>query len=157
MIGAVFAFYAAAYVGGYVLVFALFTLFYGCLRRPPLGKSTYSLFLIISTLALVFLLVPVFGHWWGNRLQHIMGGGFVAYLMCWRIFDDADLSVNLVQRISLCLLTVTALGVGNELAESIVQATTYAVLSPTTTDTWWDLWSNTIGATLAALILFVAE
>lgn len=148
-----FGVYAIAYIGGYGLVFVFFTLFYGRIQRLPFGRAIYSLFLVISMLAIVFLLIPVLGHWWGNRLEHILGGGALAYFMCWRIVDDAELPTNAIQRVILCFLTVTALGVGNELFESLIQATTGAVLSPTTTDTWWDLWSNTVGAVLAALLL----
>lgn len=46
----------------------------------------------------------------------------------------------------------TALGVANELFEFLLQSTTHLVFSPTVTDTWLDLLSNTIGIGVAVSI-----
>jgi hypothetical protein len=90
--------------------------------------------------------------WWGNRVQHVLGGGIAASFMCFRIIRDAELKLNRFRILVFCFLTVNALGVANELAESVLQASTGIVLSPTTVDTWLDLWSNTIGIAIASFL-----
>jgi len=126
-----------------------------CFSRPlPPGRaarrSLLYAALIYGAVALFVWLLPSL--WWGNRIQHAFGGGFLAYFICYRIALDLALPVDRYTFFIIAVLIVTTLGVGNELMEFVVQTTTGHIFSPDATDTWLDLASNTIGLLLASLI-----
>jgi hypothetical protein len=148
--------YAILYVVSYVALFILFTAFFDRPRFPSRSRAAITLLQIIAILAIVFLIVhSIADSWWSNRIQHALAGGGTAFFMCWRILIDARIKLSKFRALFFCFLVVLALGVANELAESIVQGMTQLVFSPTSTDTWLDLWSNTVGALAAGALVFV--
>lgn len=88
-----------------------------------------------------------------NRALHIFGGGFVGYLACVLAVRAAGLALGRARVALLCALLVTALGVGNELLELVLQRYFALTFAAGPLDTWLDLASNTIGIALAMLIL----
>ena len=149
----VFTIYSILYVISYFAIFLLFTAFFDKVRTPRRAPAIHTIFITILILAVTFVFVYLIpDQWWGNRVQHVLGGGIAASFMCSRIIRDAELKLNRFRILVFCFLTVNALGVANELAESVLQASTGIVLSPTTVDTWLDLWSNTIGIAIASFL-----
>jgi len=73
----------------------------------------------------------------------------LAFLTCVLATRDARVNVDRGRFILLALLIVTALGVGNELAELALQSLTKFPFTDSLIDTWLDLLSNTTGALIA--------
>jgi len=138
--------FGAAYLGLYFLMPFLLG------QRPAslTRRSLYSIFLIIGLSVLVSCMArsiadPVIA----NRILHALGGGFLAFLTCVLATRDARVNVDRGRFILLALLIVTALGVGNELAELALQSLTKFPFTDSLIDTWLDLLSNTTGALIA--------
>lgn len=87
-----------------------------------------------------------------NRVLHALGGGFVAYFVCFRVAKDARLQINQLQFFVFSALIVTAMGVGNEVAEFVLQNYTELVFADSINDTWLDLISNSVGILAAAVL-----
>lgn len=88
-----------------------------------------------------------------NRALHVFGGGFAAYLACVFAARAAGLTIGRARFFVVAALVVTALGVGNELVELVLQRYFGLTFAAGPLDTWLDLASNTVGIALAALIL----
>ncbi|MDE1944387.1 MAG: hypothetical protein KGI78_04430 [Patescibacteria group bacterium] len=88
-----------------------------------------------------------------NRALHVFGGGFVAYLACVLAARAAGLAIGRARFLALAALAVTALGVGNELLELVLQRYFSLTFAAGPLDTWLDLASNTVGIALGALLL----
>lgn len=154
----VFLEYSLLYVLSYWAVFLLFTEFFASLKWPRLAAAARTIGAVVGFLMIGFILVRLIpDEWWGNRVQHALCGGATAFYMCYRIICDADLRLTRFQTVIICCFTVTALGVANELAEFVEQALFDVVLSPTTVDTWLDLWSNTAGIGASVLVFMAAD
>ena len=87
-----------------------------------------------------------------NRVLHGLGGGFVAFLVCFLAARDIGLKINRFQFFFISFLLVAFLGVANEILECILQVSFNLQFAPSIRDTWYDLISNTIGTLTAALI-----
>ncbi len=126
-------------------------------RKFSIGSSKKSLRSvgIILSLVLVFFVFmynipdPIIS----NRVEHALCGGFLAFVICFLAARDSKVRINKFQFFLFSALLVTALGVGNEIAEFIVQNTTSLVMSSYINDTWLDLISNTTGLLVAAAFL----
>lgn len=117
-------------------------------------RSLYSIFLIIGlSIATSFVasLIPDLAL--GNRFLHAIGGGFLAMLTCVLVARDTKIDIQASRFTILALLIVTALGVGNELAEFALQLLTDFPFTDSLIDTWLDLLSNTAGALIASVLL----
>lgn len=136
----------------YYILLAVYAYFFE--KRLPLltQKSLVSIALIIlfSIISLVITLM-ITDPWWSNRFLHAVGGGFLAFLVCFLAAKDAQVSISKFQFFIFSMLTVTSLGVVNEIAESFLQNYTHFVFATEINDTWLDLISNTIGAFFAAI------
>lgn len=89
-----------------------------------------------------------------NRVLHGLGGGFVAFLVCFLAARDSNVAITKFQFFILSVLVVTAMGVGNEIVEFFVQEYfpfIHFVFSAGPLDTWLDLVSNTVGILVAAV------
>lgn len=138
--------FGAAYLGLYFLMPFLLSQKPAFLTR----RSLHSILLIIGLSLLVsygaaHIPDPVIG----NRILHALGGGFLAFLACFLAARDSRIAIHRPQFIILSLMIVTALGVGNELAEFALQSITGFPFTDSLTDTWLDLLSNTTGALVA--------
>ncbi len=134
-----------------ILSFLLSWFFTG--KNPVFPKhSPYSVFAIGITSLLIILgtyLIPDIAI--ANRLLHALGGGFMAFFICFLVTKDINLPITKFQFLFISFLTVTSLGVANELAEGFLQNYTSMVFAPTINDTWLDLASNTIGAMIGSI------
>ena len=88
-----------------------------------------------------------------NRVLHIFGGGFTAYLAALFAARAAGLAIGRARLIVVIAFVVTALGVGNELVELALQRYAHFRFAVGPLDTWFDLTSNTVGIALGALLL----
>lgn len=89
----------------------------------------------------------------GNRFQHALGGGLTAFLACFLACRDTDIDIGRIRFAVVALLIVTAMGVGNELLEFLLQTHSHYIFADNALDTWRDLASNAVGATIAAILL----
>lgn len=139
------------YLVTYVVFFFLLPYFF-TQRRPAFGKqaafSMLSILVLIFAIEIITAFIP--DQEIGNRILHALGGGFVAFLICLFAARDTGLRISKTRFLIFSFLLVTGLGVANELLEFLLQNITQVIYSPTTTDTWLDLLSNTIGILLGA-------
>jgi hypothetical protein len=87
-----------------------------------------------------------------NRLLHGLGGGFLAFFVCYLVVRDNHFIINKIQFFILSALLVTALGVANEIIEFIMQNYWQFTMAPSINDTWLDLISNSVGLLMAGAI-----
>lgn len=87
-----------------------------------------------------------------NRIEHAFGGGFLAFLVCYLVARDMGRPITRFQFLVLAFLTVTALGVANEIFEFFGQNYFGWIVAKHLNDTWYDLISNTVGALIAAAL-----
>ncbi len=137
----------------YLLLFLLLPWFFYNTRAKPNAKSIASLIIIaLVSLLSYFIALNIPNEWLGNRIQHIFGGGFLSFLICFFVVKDAGLRLTKFQFFIFSYLIVTILGVGNELIEFFLQSYFDFTFARTVDDTWLDLTSNAIGALIAAAI-----
>lgn len=148
MMVAVFGFfYAAAYVALSAVSVVFFEQRVFSMRRI----SAYSIAILAASIVGVFALVALIPDIeLGNRFQHAVGGGVLGIVLCYLVFRDQQIKTTRFQFFVWSVLVVTALGVGNELFEFVVQSNTHLVFSDNPFDTWRDMASNTVGIALAA-------
>lgn len=116
------------------------------------GKSILAIFTTSILVGIAVMMIPDYE--WGNRIQHAIGGGFIAYLVCFLVARDLKLKLGWLQFVSFSFLVVCALGVANEILEFYLQNFAGMLMARSINDTWLDLISNTIGALAGALIFF---
>jgi|SRR5581483_9008416 len=135
----------------YLLLYFLFPLLFTNKLISLKLKSLYSIiYVVVFSLTVNFISNSIADQWFGDRILHIFGGGVTAFLVCFLVVRDSKLKINKFQFLVISLLTVTSLGVVNELIEFFLQMLTHIIFAPTITDTWLDLLSNTIGAIIGA-------
>jgi hypothetical protein len=107
------------------------------------------LFFVGAILAILLITELIIRGEIGNRLQHTIGGGILAFYLYYCAMRDTHIKVTPLQFFVFGFLIVIALGVANELMEFFMQSFHIHISAITITDTWIDLTSNTIGAALA--------
>lgn len=146
-----------------IVMLGLIVLYFGyAWLLPKLGfnqsqlpgfKSASSIIIFAIFSAIIFYLSFVIPNpIVANRLLHSIGGGFAGILVCFLSVKDYGLQMNRLQFFILSALTITALGVGNEIFECILQNYLGYISAETINDTWLDLISNTGGIILALAI-----
>src|SRR4051812_34545339 len=55
-------------------------------------RSIADAAMLYAVVALIVWLIPSI--WWGNRIQHGFGGGFLAFFVCYRVSRDLNLSIE---------------------------------------------------------------
>ncbi|MFA5829637.1 MAG: hypothetical protein WC843_04030 [Candidatus Gracilibacteria bacterium] len=136
----------------YVVLYFLFSFFFKNKFTPITGKSFISIFLIIIVSFIAYTAsFGVADPELGNRIMHMFGGGFLAFMVCFLVVKDSKLAINKFQFFIFSFLIVIALGVANEIAEFFLQNFAYLRFSSSINDTWLDLISNVIGALIAAV------
>ncbi len=141
--------YFPVYIAAYFVLLFLFPYFF----RQPLPRvarrSVQSLAYVVIVTSFFFIVSAVVpDEDFGNRILHSLGGGFVAMLICFYAARDSKVRISKFQFFVLSFLLVTALGVGNEIAEFFGQNYAGLVFAPNINDTWLDLISNTVGLLL---------
>ena len=80
----------------------------------------------------------------------------MSFFICFRVVRDSRLLISKFQFFVFSVLVVTAMGVGNEIVEFVLQNYMPLVFSVDINDTWLDLISNGLGMLLgAALFTFL--
>lgn len=138
----------AAYFG---LMFLFSMIFTNKFPVIPQKRSVFSV-IVIALLSIVGYVISfsIPDPNLSNRFLRGFGGGFLAFLVCFLAVRDARIPVSRFQFFVFSFLVVTTLGVANEIAEFFLQTVTGIVYTPTITDTWLDLSSNTVGIMIAA-------
>lgn len=138
----------------YRFLFYFFPLFF---NQDVKNKKTdfLSSFLIIAALSLIIYFAASYlpNEWWGNRLLHFMGGGFLPFLVCFLAAKNSGQQITRFQFLVFSMLVVMALGIGNEIIEFFLQHYFHLTFARTVDDTWLDLASNLLG-TISGAALF---
>ncbi len=135
----------------YFILLFLFWFFFEN-KKAEIPKNSFRSIILIILLSLagyvVVLNIPDLEL--GNRFLHAFGGGFLAFMVCFLVVKDSTLPITKFQFFVFSALIVTALGVSNELLEFFLQHYFGLISSASTTDTWLDLLSNTVGSIIAS-------
>ena len=136
----------------YIALFFLFPYFFNHARNKLSLKSLASI-LIICTISLVscYIALGIHDKETGNRILHIFGGGFTAFLVCFLAVKDSGVRLRKFQFFIFSSLVVIALGVLNELIEFFLQYYFHIISAKTGIDTWLDLTSNMVGIFIAGI------
>lgn len=122
-------------------------------RLPKVtSKSIVSLGVIVVLSILANLLASSIDDIeFSNRIEHAVGGGVMAGLVCFLAIKDSAVSMRKFQFVVLSILLATALGVMNEILEFFLQNYFGFISADNINDTWLDLVSNTVGILFATL------
>ena len=139
----------------YFVVYFVAPKFFEKTSAPLTWKRTLPSILTIVALGFIaiYVVVSTPDPWISNRIEHALGGGFIATTMCYLAVRDSKIQLSYLQFFLITLMFVTMLGVGNEILEFICQHYYGYISSSSVEDTWLDLISNTLGI-IAGLICF---
>ncbi len=136
-----------------VLIFLYPYFFTGATAWPGRRANLFSLLaIIVATFVIFSLVLNVSDPILANRLQHALGGGFMAFFVCFLAATRSAISLSRFQFFCFSFLIVTALGVANEVLEFFLQNYFGLHFASAVNDTWLDLISNVIGALVASII-----
>lgn len=148
------AFITIGFCIAYFFLEHLFNLFFERHLAHVNKRNISSVLTIILSSSFVYLiayLIPDVNL--SNRFLHMIGGGFLSVMVCFLVVKDSRIHISKFQFFVFSFFIVTALGVGNEIMESILQNYTSMVFATSINDTWLDLISNLMGI-LAGSICF---
>jgi hypothetical protein len=137
----------------YFVILFVFSYFFKS-ELPKLTSRSFRSVIIIAVASIVSFIIAgiIPDPEISNRVLHGLGGGVIAFLVCFLAMKDSNISINKFQFFVMSSLIVTALGVGNEIAEFCAQSLGIGfIFSATPFDTWLDLVSNTVGLLIAAV------
>lgn len=137
----------------YFFLTIFFSLFFKRTSKPSLTKVIFSVFLIGLLSFIVNFIFNIPDVELANRLLHALGGGFLAFFVCFLVVKNNHFNLNKIQFFFLSTLIVIALSVVNEIAEFFLQNYFNQIMASNINDTWLDLISNSIGLIVAAIIL----
>lgn len=137
----------------YFILFFLFPYFFEGGSGAKLSYRSLISILIICAVSFVSCTIALSIHdkEIGNRVLHIFAGGFTAFLVCFLAVRDSGLKLRRFQFFLFSTLIVLALGVLNEVIESLLQYYFNIVSVKTPVDTWLDLNSNIVGILIASI------
>lgn len=136
----------------YFLAEHLFNLFFEKHVAHLSCRSLWSVaIIVVASFVGYYVSSAIPSELWGNRFLHAFGGGFMGMLACFLVVKDSRIHIRKFQFFVFSFMVVTMLGVGNEIAECILQ--NYGTLEASTSinDTWLDLISNTIGIFIGSI------
>lgn len=138
----------------YFLLYQLFSLFFKNTTASLNTKSVSSIVLIVILSFISYAVsLSIEDKQLSNRVLHAFGGGFLSFLICFRIVKDSKLKIGKFQFFVFSFMVVCAMGVGNEVLEFFLQKYTDFVFANSPTDTWLDLMSNTAGTLIGSVLL----
>ncbi|MBI5138281.1 MAG: hypothetical protein HZA95_00600 [Candidatus Vogelbacteria bacterium] len=142
-----FTFIASLMCAMYFVVYFVAPKFFEKTSAPLAWKHTLRSLVVILVTAFIamYLVFATPSEWWGNRIQHALGGGFVATMVCYLAVKDSKIKLSYLQFIFATLMLVSLLGVGNEVVEYLAQHFLDIISAATVDDTWLDLVSNLVG------------
>lgn len=137
----------------YIVLWFVFTLFFTGSVPIMKPRSVYSLLMIAAlSVASYTISFSLLDGELGNRVLHALGGGFASYAVCFFVVRDAGIVIGKVRFAFFSALIATAMGVGNEILEYVLQAHFHLLFSSVLADTWLDLISNTAGLLLGVIV-----
>lgn len=140
-------FLSAAMSAAYAGLLYLFPLFFeNRLPRFPARAVRSLSIIIVLNLAIDIIALSIPNMELGNRILHGLGGGSMAFIVCFFAARDSGVRIRKFQFFVFSAFAVTALGVGNEIFEYALDALTPIVI---VNDTWPDLVANTVGLLVA--------
>lgn len=138
----------------YFVVGAIFSLLF--IEKFPTfpSKAFVSMFVIFVSSLCSYMIVSFIPHAQvANWVLHGLGGGFLAFLVCFLVVRDIVLPISRFQFFIVAMLLVGTLGITNEILEFLLQNYAGMTFALSVNDTWYDLISNTMGALVAAFVL----
>lgn len=137
----------------YLILFFLFPYFFEGVRGAKLSYKSLLSIVIICLVSFVscYVALSIDDREIGNRLLHIFGGGFTAFLVCFLAAKDSGIRLRKFQFFLFSFLIVIALGVLNEVVEFLLQYYFDIISAKTAIDTWLDLNSNIVGILIASI------
>ncbi len=84
-----------------------------------------------------------------NRILHACGGGMAMVLITYFASRASRISLSRFQFFCIAFCIASIFGIFNELLESVLQWIYGMRFTLSVEDTWYDLWSNSIGALIA--------
>ena len=136
----------------YFILLALFPLFFSQKITTSRKKSFIPLvYIVIFSLLVYVVSFSIQNLDLSDRILHIFGGGFLGFFICFLAAKNSGVRITTFQFFLFSVLTVTTLGVANELLEFFLQTYFGYISAATVTDTWLDLASNTVGIILASI------
>lgn len=115
-------------------------------------KFYHSVIIALFYFAVVLWITFIPNEIIGNRLLHAVWGWFITIIITFFSLKASQIKITKFQFIFLWFFISTTLWVLNELAESLWQNIFNYPFSTYINDTWFDLWSNTIGAIIWLLV-----
>ncbi len=139
----------------YLALLHLFPLFFGQ-KMPRVGAQTLLSIPLVAVASLIIFLLAysIPDPQLSNRVLHAFGGGFLSFWLCFFAMRNSGTLIIRFQFIVFSILVVTTLGVCNEILEFILHRYAGFVFSMDPLDTWLDLVSNTVGLTIAAILVW---
>ncbi len=139
----------------YLALLYLFPLFFNG-KMPRVGVQTLLAIPLVAVASLfIFLLAySIPDPQLSNRVLHAVGGGFLSFLLCFFAMRNSDTLITRFQFVVFSILVVTTLGVGNEILEFVLHRYAGFIFLMNPLDTWLDLLSNTVGLSIAALLVW---
>ncbi len=137
----------------YFILFFLFPYFFNGVRGARLSYKSLLSIVIICLISFVscYIALRIHDKEIGNRILHIFGGGFTAFLVCFLAARDSGIRLKKFQFFLFSFLVVIALGVLNEVIEFLLQYCFDIISAKTPVDTWLDLNSNIVGILIASV------
>lgn len=139
----------------YLILFFLFPYFFENTRKIRISYRSIISIIVICLVSYVSVASALSIHdkEIGNRLLHVFGGGFTAFLVCFLAIKDSGLKIRRFQFFLISFLIVTFLGVVNEVVEFFLQYYFNFISASRAIDTWLDLTSNIVGALIASVCM----
>lgn len=139
-----------------VSVYFIFAYFFQLFFDGRLGKAKFSIFHIAFFLGFYIFCLYVMQFFddpvLANRFQHAIAGGFAVMLVIFFSYRASLVNITKFQFFAISCLLATAAGVGVEMAEYVAQNYLDLMLAPDANDIWLDLYANTFGILLGAMI-----
>jgi hypothetical protein len=136
----------------FFLLFMYWRFFFGKKAVVPRGALRSIMLIALLSVCSFAVVYAIPDRVLANRFQHAIGGGFIAFIVCFLLVRDSKLPINKYQFFIFSFLVVNALGVANEILEFFLDFFINVEFAPTINDTWLDLISNNVGIILAALM-----
>ncbi len=148
-----------AFIVVYFLLIWWIRMFFDKIANPIRYDIWHIITIVLVFVWVVMLVTYIPDDEFANRIQHALGGWFLIVLTTFFATRASGVAMTPFQFFCLSLLLATWFGVANELAESVFQIGFGMHFAPNISDTWLDLWANSIGAMIGASILtiFVRE
>lgn len=131
----------------YFILFFLYSYFFKNKFTALEDRNLYSVAIIVAANIVAYgISFAIPDRELSNRVLHALGGGFMAFLVCYLVVRDLKLDIGRFQFFIFSFLIVMTMGIGNEVIEWFGQTYMHMIFAATPDNTWLDLVSNIFGA-----------